>query len=116
MIKSRKSELRERKKRRIKKKIRGTPERLRVCVYKSGRHFYAQVIDDVQSKVLFGVSTLSADFKGKKTTNKEAAGEVGKLLAAQYKGKKLVLDRNGFLYHGRVKAFADALREGGGVL
>ena len=116
MIKDRKQELRFKKKRRIRKKIFGTPERLRVCVYKSGRHFYAQVIDDVQGKVLFGTSTLSSDFKGKKTGNKEAAAHIGKFLAAQYKGKKLVLDRNGFLYHGRVKAFADALREGGGVL
>ncbi len=116
MIKSRKQDLRIKKKKRIRKKIYGTSDRLRVCVYKSQRHFYAQVIDDVKSHVLFGTSTLSADFKGKKTANKEAAAEVGKLLADKYKGKKLALDRNGFLYHGRVKAFADALREGGGVL
>ncbi|MBI2608273.1 MAG: 50S ribosomal protein L18 [Deltaproteobacteria bacterium] len=116
MIINDKKEQRLRKKRRIRGKIFGTPERLRVAVYRSTNHFYAQVIDDMSGKTIDSVSTLSQDFKGKKTSNKDAAAEVGTLLAQKYKGKKFVLDRNGFLYHGRVKAFTDALREGGGVL
>ncbi len=116
MIKTKKFFLRERKKKRIRKKILGTEARPRVCVYKSSKHFYAQVIDDVNQKTLFAASTVSKDFKGKSSSDSQGASQIGAIIALKFKGKKLVLDRNGFLYHGRIKAFAEALRSGGGVL
>jgi large subunit ribosomal protein L18 len=108
---------RRKRKQRIKKKI-GGGERLRLSVFRSSKHIYAQIIDDSQGLTLAAASTLSGELKGelgglKKT---EAAKAVGKLLAAKAKAKgidKLVFDRNGFLYHGRVKAVADSCRENG---
>ena len=121
MIKTQKLELRERKKKRIRKKILGTPDRPRVCIYRSNKHFYVQVIDDVNQKTLFAASTLSLpsrglDSKGKKTKESQEAIQLGGIVGSKFKGKKLVLDRNGFLYHGRIKAFTEALRNQGGVL
>ena len=113
-----KQEGREKRKKRIRKKISGTTERPRLSVFRSAKHIYAQVIDDSAQKSLLCVSTLTKDVKGsiadaKKT---DAAKSVGKALAAACKAKgieKVVFDRNGFLYHGRIKALADAAREAG---
>jgi len=99
---------------RIRAKIQGTPERPRLNVYRSLNHIYAQVIDDTKGATLVSASTVAA--KAKTGGNVMAAKEVGKLVAerAQEKGiKKVVFDRGGYLYHGRIKALADAAREAG---
>lgn len=107
-----------RRKLRVRKKVKGTPERPRLCVYRSLRHMYAQIIDDTVGHTLAAASTLDKELRGRlqSTGNIEAAKEVGRLVAkrALEKGiKKVVFDRNGFLYHGRVKAVAEAAREAG---
>jgi large subunit ribosomal protein L18 len=99
----------------IRKKAIGRP---RLSVFRSGLHIYAQVIDDVSGSTLAAASTMDKDLKGKLKTgaNIEAAKAVGKLIAerAASKGiKEVVFDRGGYIYHGRVKALADAAREGG---
>ena len=108
------NEIRQRVHDRIRAKIQGTAERPRLNVYRSLNHIYAQVIDDVQGATLVSASTVAA--KAKTGGNVMAAKEVGKLVAerAQEKGiKKVVFDRGGYLYHGRIKALADAAREAG---
>ncbi|RLA81916.1 MAG: 50S ribosomal protein L18 [Deltaproteobacteria bacterium] len=107
-----------RRKLRVRKKVRGTEERPRLNVYRSLKHMYAQIIVDTRGETLVSASTLSRELRGKlkSTGNVEAAKEVGRLIAkkALEKGiKKVVFDRNGFLYHGRVKAVAEGAREGG---
>lgn len=107
-----------RRKLRIRKKIFGIPERPRLCVYRSLKHMYAQIIDDTKGHTVVSASTLDKELRGKlkSTGNVEAAREVGRLIAkrALEKGiKKVVFDRNGFLYHGRVKAVAEGAREMG---
>jgi large subunit ribosomal protein L18 len=90
---------------RIRKKIRGTPERPRLCVFRSGAHVYAQLVDDDAGRTLVAACSLDKDVK-----------EVGGLIASRAKGKGIaavVFDRGGFQYHGRIKALADAAREGG---
>jgi large subunit ribosomal protein L18 len=99
---------------RIRERIQGTTERPRLNVYRSLNHIYAQVIDDSQGRTLVSASTV-AD-KVKTGGNVAAAKEIGKLVAerAKEKGiKKVVYDRGGYLYHGRIKALADAAREAG---
>jgi len=99
---------------RIRQKLSGTAERPRLNVYRSLNHVYAQVIDDQKGETLVAASTLS--MKVKTGSNVAAAREIGKAVAeaATAKGiKKVVFDRGGFLYHGRIKALADAAREGG---
>lgn len=99
---------------RIREKMSGTTERPRLNVYRSLNHIYAQVIDDSKGETLVSASTLAA--KVKTGGNVAAAKEVGKLVAekAQAKGiKRVVFDRGGYLYHGRIKALADAAREAG---
>ncbi len=99
---------------RIRQKMEGTTERPRLNVYRSLNHIYAQVIDDANGETLISASTLSAKLKA--GGNVAAAKEVGKLVAerAIEKGiKKVVFDRGGYLYHGRIKALADAAREAG---
>lgn len=109
----------QRKKRhlRIRRKIVGTPERPRLCVYKSLRHIYAQVIDDSRGHTLVAASTLEPEVREKvKSADVEAARLVGKLIAerALEKGiREVVFDRAGYPYHGKVKALAEAAREGG---
>ena len=102
---------------RIRKKITGTPERPRLRVYKSAKHFYAQVIDDTRGHTLVSMSSLDKSFGGEDIKGKCAlAHTVGKLLAEKAKTagiEKVVLDRGGYIYHGRVKAFSDGAREGG---
>ncbi|NLG87700.1 MAG: 50S ribosomal protein L18 [Clostridiaceae bacterium] len=112
------NKIRLRKHVRVRKKITGTPERPRLCVFRSLKHIYAQIIDDTSGKTLVSASTLDEALKGKigYTGNKSAAREVGKLVGAKAieKGiKKVVFDRGGYLYHGRVKELADGAREAG---
>ena len=90
--------------------------RPRLSVHRSGQHIYAQVIDDAEGKTLAAASTLDKGVRGKAGANKEAAAEVGKRVAEAAKKAgvtQVVFDRGGFLFHGRVKALADAAREGG---
>ena len=103
---------------RIRKVVRGTTERPRLYVHRSLQNFYAQLIDDVQGKVLFGLSTRnkSVAAKAKSGGNIAGASALGELFAQEAKGKgieKVCFDRGGYLYHGRVKAFAEAARQGG---
>ncbi len=103
----------------IRKKLRGTAERPRLVVYRSLDHIYAQLIDDVNSKTLLTVSTKSKDMSDKISSAKgkiEKSKIVGKVTAEKAVSNKIssvVFDRNGYLYHGRVKALADGAREGG---
>jgi large subunit ribosomal protein L18 len=108
-------EARERRHRRVRSKIVGSAERPRLVVFRSNRGIEAQLVDDLEGKTLAAASwlQLKKSFKGSKT---EQAAEVGKLLAENAKQADLetvVFDRGGYLYHGRVKALADAAREGG---
>jgi large subunit ribosomal protein L18 len=107
-----------RRKRRVRKKVFGMKERPRLSVYRSNRHIYAQVIDDVAGRTLVSASTRSPELKGKlKSADAiKAASEVGILLAkkaSKSKLKRVVFDRNQYRYHGRVKALAEAARKGG---
>ena len=110
-----KPEARARRHRRVRGKLFGTAERPRLVVFRSNRGIEAQLVDDVEAKTLAAASwlNLKKSFKGNKT---EQAAEVGKLLAQNAKKANVetcVFDRGGYLYHGRVKALADAAREGG---
>jgi large subunit ribosomal protein L18 len=99
---------------RIRRKVEGTSERPRLNVYRSLNHIYAQVIDDMQGLTLASASTVTT--KVKAGGNIEAAKEIGKAVAERAKEKgvsKVVFDRGGYLYHGRIKALADAARESG---
>jgi large subunit ribosomal protein L18 len=107
-----------RRKSRVRKKVRGTPERPRLSVFRSLRHTYAQVIVDTTGQTLASASTLSKAIRGglKRTGNTEAAKKVGELIAKKSieKGiKTVILDRDGYLYHGRIRALAEAARENG---
>jgi large subunit ribosomal protein L18 len=108
---------RERRKLRIRKKIVGTPERLRLSVFRSAKHIYAQVIDDIKGVTVAAASTVAKSTKGTITGKKvDQAKLVGKALAEACKSKNIdsvVFDRGGFRYHGRVKAVAEGAREGG---
>ncbi len=105
---------------RIRKKLQGTADRPRLVVFRSLRNMEGQIVDDDSSKTIVGVSTLAEGLKGVtgKSPNPrvEAAFEAGKLLAEKAKGagiEKVIFDRGGYKYHGRVKAFAEGAREGG---
>ncbi len=102
---------------RIRKKISGSEERPRLCVFKSNKHIYAQIIDDVQHKTLVAMSTVEKEFsQGEEKGKIGAAKVVGKMIAERAKAKgiqKVVFDRGGYLYHGRVKSLSDGAREGG---
>jgi len=103
---------------RVRKRLKGTDSRPRLCVYRSGKHVYVQVVSDESGQTLAAASTLSAELRAalKKTATVEAAKEVGTLIAqkCQEKGiREVVFDRNGFLYHGRIRAVAEAAREAG---
>ena len=100
---------------RVRRKISGTAERPRLCVYRSNSNIYAQIIDDVAGNTLVQASTLDKEIKTK-YSNKEAAKEVGTLIAKRALEKKIenvVFDRSGYIYHGVVKELAEAAREGG---
>ena len=115
-VRDRKSE-RLKRKLRIKYKIRGTQERPRLCVYKSLNHIYAQLIDDESGATLVSASTLDLDLREQvKGSNVNSARIIGEAIAkkALEKGiKSVVFDRNGYVYHGKVKALADSARETG---
>jgi large subunit ribosomal protein L18 len=108
----------QRRHRRVRRQVNGTPDRPRLCVFRSNNHIYAQVIDDVEQHTLAAASTLEAELKGKleSTASCDASVEVGKLVAERALAKgvtKVVFDRGGNLYHGRVKSLAEAAREAG---
>ncbi len=118
MKKKTRAEARKARHKRVRKKIMGTPERPRLNVFRSLKHIYAQIIDDYAGRTLVAASTLDRELRDKIRYggNIEAAKQVGALIAkrALEKGiKKVVFDRGGYLYHGRVKALAEAAREGG---
>ncbi len=110
---------REKKRKRIRKKVAGTGQRPRLAVYRSAKNIYAQLVDDATRVTLAGVSTLTPDLVDgvQKTDSKiDAAKLVGKAIAEKAKGLKIesvVFDRGGYLFHGRVKAVADGARESG---
>jgi len=111
-IQRRKNRLRIKRKRRVRGKIKGTESRPRVSVFKSNRHFYAQAIDDTKGHTLAYADGAKMGLKA----NKEDVKEIAKAMAEQLKAKgieTIVFDRNGYLYHGVVASFADALRENG---
>ena len=114
-----KAERRLRRQSRVRKKIRGSSEMPRLCVSRSNKHVYAQIIDDTIGSTLAEASSLSKDFRaeaGILGANKKGAALVGDVIAkrALEKGiKKVVFDRNGFLYHGRVKSLSEAARAAG---
>ena len=100
---------------RVRRKISGTAERPRLCIYRSNSNIYVQIIDDVAGKTLVQASTLDKEIKTK-YANKEAAKEVGTLIAkraADNKITEVVFDRGGYIYHGVVKELAEAARQGG---
>jgi large subunit ribosomal protein L18 len=100
---------------RVRAKIFGTPERPRLCVFRSAKHIYAQIIDDVNGKTLVSASTMEKDFT-EYGGNADAAKKIGELVAKRALKAKIdavVFDRGGFVYHGRVKALAEGAREGG---
>ena len=101
------------KKARVRKKIKGDTERPRLSVFRSARHMYAQIVDDANGSTLVAASTVGDEVK---VSGKEAATEVGKLIAKKALAKNIksvIFDRNGYLFHGRIKALADGAREGG---
>jgi large subunit ribosomal protein L18 len=105
-----------RRHRRVRKHVEGTADRPRLAVFRSNKHITAQVIDDRAGRTLAAASTTEADLKGSPTSNKDAAAKVGQLVAERAKAAgvtKVVFDRGGNLYHGRVAAVADAAREAG---
>lgn len=103
---------------RIRKRIMGDSKEPRLVVFRSGKHIYAQLVNDCEQRVITGVSTLSKTFKEKgiKSTDKKGAYEIGKLIAQKAKDLNITrvhFDRAGYKYHGRVKALAEGAREGG---
>ncbi|MFH1350383.1 MAG: 50S ribosomal protein L18 [Pseudomonadota bacterium] len=113
------SEARMKRKRRVRKKIQGTNEKPRLSVYRSSKHIYAQIIDDTLARTLVDASSVSKDIQLQvqgKGGNRKGASIIGEAIAkrALDKGiRKVVFDRNGFLYHGRIKALAESAREHG---
>lgn len=113
-----KEAMRIKRKRRIRRRVHGTPERPRLTVFRSARHIYAQIIDDVRGETLAAASSMEKEIRdrGKSQNKKAAAGEIGKLIAQRASEKGIdtvVFDRNGYKYHGRVKAVSDGARENG---
>ena len=116
-VRNRKTALKLKRKKRIRKKVSGTAERPRLSVFRSARHLYVQVIDDIAGMTLASASSFEKGDEAKsKNANTEACTALGKLIAQRCKEKKIsriVFDKNGQQYHGRVKALADGAREGG---
>ncbi|MBW1941838.1 MAG: 50S ribosomal protein L18 [Deltaproteobacteria bacterium] len=119
MASLKRAQARLRRKERVRKKIRGTPEKPRLSVFRSSKHIYAQIIDDGSAHTVLESSSLAKDIRatlGGRGGNREGAAIIGQSIAkkALEKGiKRVVFDRNGFLYHGRIKALAEAARETG---
>ncbi len=107
------------RKMRVRKHVKGSSEKPRLCVFRSGKHIYAQLIDDTTGQTLAAVSSLSKDLAseiGKNGGNKKGAAIVGKAIGAAVLAKgitKIAFDRNGFLYHGRLESLSNAARESG---
>lgn len=103
---------------RVRRSLKSSSDRPRLTVFRSNKHIYAQIIDDVNQKTLVSASTVSKELEGKvkKTSDLNAAKEVGKLIgqiAIKAKIEQVAFDRGGYLYHGKIKALADAAREAG---
>jgi large subunit ribosomal protein L18 len=116
MAKKESHEIRRAVHKRIRKKIAGTTERPRLAVFRSVNHIYAQVIDDANGVTLAAASTAEPDFRSRSGGNIAAAKDIGKLIAERAKEKginRVVFDRGGYIYHGRVKNLAEAAREAG---
>ena len=110
-----KARRRVKRKRRIRGRVTGTADRPRLTVYRSNRHFYAQIVDDISGSTVASISSLQGEGKETKPTV-EGAGKLGELFGKELKKKKIksiVFDRNGYLYHGVVKSFADGVRKSG---
>ena len=113
---SNKQKIRFKRKKRIRSNLSGTPERPRLAVFRSNTHLYVQLIDDVKGHTLVAASTNEEELRDKYGGSVEGAKKLGALVAKRAQAKsiaKIVFDRSGYLYHGRVKALADAAREGG---
>ncbi len=111
-----KLQARRRRHHRVRKKVVGTAERPRLAVFRSNRHIVAQVIDDRSGRTLAAASTVEPDLRSGATGNKAAAAAVGRLVGERAKAagvERVVFDRGGFIYHGRIAALADAAREAG---
>jgi large subunit ribosomal protein L18 len=111
-----KNETRQKRHMRIRRRIVGTTERPRLCIYRSNKHIYCQIVDDDKSHTLASASTLDTALKGTKTWDREAAKKVGQLIAERAKAAgvgAVIFDRGGYIYHGRVAAVADGARAGG---
>ena len=113
-------QLRVRRHRRVRRRVVGSQERPRLVVHRSSKNMSAQIADDIQGKVLLGVSTLAPELKNERekdgTTKRALAKAAGKLIAEKAKAAgitRVVFDRGGYLYHGRIAAFAEGAREGG---
>jgi large subunit ribosomal protein L18 len=116
ITKQSRSEIRVKKHKKIRNKFHGTAERPRLSVFRSEKHIYAQVIDDIKGITLVAASSLDKDLALKVGSNKEAAQAVGTAIAKKAKAagiEEVVFDRGGFIYHGRIQALADAAREAG---
>ncbi len=101
---------------RIRRRLVGSKERPRLCIYRSNKHIYAQIVDDSTAATLVQASTLDSELKLTKTWDRESAKSVGELVAKRAKEKGIefvVFDRGGYIYHGRVAAVAEAAREAG---
>ena len=104
--------------RRIRRHVKGSNERPRLCVHRSLKNFYAQIVDDSTGKILFGMSTLNKTLRGKlkSSGNIQSATLLGEVIASEAKNKgitQVCFDRGGYRYHGRIKAFAEAARKNG---
>jgi large subunit ribosomal protein L18 len=111
-----KVEARQRRHRRVRKKVRGTPQRPRLSVFRSSRHIYAQLIDDVTGRTIAAASTMEVEARTGSTANRDSAKAVGQRVADRAKAAgvtAVVFDRGGYRYHGRVAAVADGAREAG---
>ncbi len=100
----------------LRKRIKGTPQAPRLSVFRSNAEIYAQLVDDKAGKTLLAVGSVDKSIKGSKATKIEQAKQVGKLIAEKAVANginEVVFDRNGFLYHGRIKSLAEGAREGG---
>jgi large subunit ribosomal protein L18 len=114
-MKGSRNQARARRHHRVRKQVRGTPNKPRLVVFRSNRYIYAQVIDDIEGTTLVSASSQEADMRGR-ALNKDTAAQVGTLVGSRAKDVgvgTVVFDRGGYKYHGRVKALADAAREAG---
>jgi large subunit ribosomal protein L18 len=115
-VTSQKQVIRFKRKKRIRARVEGTLERPRLSVFRSNKHIYVQLVDDVKGHTLVAASSLEEELKDKVGGTTEGAKTLGNMVAKRALAKnisKIVFDRSGYLYHGRIKALADAAREGG---